>query len=110
MPRPTSRKNRYEVLLHREATQRIWPADWFCGALGVSHGGFYARLQRPRIGTDDELGVKVRARFLASDRTYGARRVWRDVPADGALRGDKGSKHVRAGVGRRPIWVSGKPP
>ena len=20
----------------------IWPADWLCGALGVSRGGFYA--------------------------------------------------------------------
>ena len=28
------------------------------------------------------LGEKVRASFLASDRTYGARRVWRDMLAD----------------------------
>jgi transposase InsO family protein len=26
----------------------IWPADWLYGALGVSHGGFYAWLKRPR--------------------------------------------------------------
>ena len=26
----------------------IWPADWLCGALGVSRGGFYAWLTRPR--------------------------------------------------------------
>ena len=25
----------------------IWPADWICGALGVSRGGFYAWLKRP---------------------------------------------------------------
>src|SRR3989441_6454004 len=24
----------------------IWPADWLCGALGVSRGGFYAWLTR----------------------------------------------------------------
>jgi putative transposase len=68
----------------------IWPAEWVCGALGVSRGGFYAWLKRPRSlrsRTDDELGAKVRASFLASDRTYGARRVWRDVLADGALCG-----------------------
>jgi putative transposase len=56
----------------------IWPADWLCGALGVSRGGFYAWLTRPRSRrsrSDEELGVKVRASFLASDRTYGARRV-----------------------------------
>jgi putative transposase len=64
----------------------IWPAEWLCGALGVSRGGFYAWLTRPRSArssTDDELGAKVRASFLASDRTYGARRVWHDVLAEG---------------------------
>ena len=63
----------------------IWPADWLCGALGVSRGGFYAWLTRPRSQrsrSDEELGAKVRASFLASDRTYGARRVWQR-PAGG---------------------------
>jgi hypothetical protein len=58
-----------------------WPADWMCGALGVSRGGFYTWLTRPRSErsrSDEELGAKVRASFLASDRTYGARRVWHD--------------------------------
>ena len=32
----------------------------------------------------EELGAKVRASFLASDRIYGARRVWHDLLADGA--------------------------
>jgi hypothetical protein len=26
----------------------IWPAEWLCGALGVTRGGFYAWLTRPR--------------------------------------------------------------
>ena len=30
-----------------------------------------------------EIGAKVRASFMGSDRTYGARRVWHDVLADG---------------------------
>jgi putative transposase len=38
------------------------------------------RSQRGR--SDDVLGAKVRASFLASDRTYGARRVWRDLLAE----------------------------
>jgi putative transposase len=57
-----------------------------CGALGVSRGGFYAWLQRPRSRrsrSDEALGAKVRASFLASDRTYGARRVWHDLLAEG---------------------------
>ena len=42
----------------------IWPAEWLCGALGVSRGGFYAWLTRPRSRrsrSDEELGAKVRA-------------------------------------------------
>ena len=64
----------------------IWAVDWMCEALGVSRGGFYAWLTRPhsrRSRDNDELGAKVRASFLASDRTYGARRVWRDLLEEG---------------------------
>jgi putative transposase len=64
----------------------IWPANWLCEALAVSRGGSYAWLTRPRsrrCRSDEELGAKVRASLLASDRTYGARRVWRDLLAEG---------------------------
>ena len=64
----------------------IWPIGWMCGALGVSRGGFYTWLTRPRSArdiADEEVAGKVRASFLASDRTYGARRVWHDVLAEG---------------------------
>ena len=64
----------------------IWLTRWLCEALGVSRGGYYAWLTRPRSQrsrSDEELSAKVRASFLASDRTYGARRVWRDMLAEG---------------------------
>jgi putative transposase len=64
----------------------IWPVRWMCEALGVSRSGFHAWLARPpskRARTDEETGARVRASFLASDRTYGARRVWRDVLGEG---------------------------
>ena len=86
-PRPTSRRNHVKfsfIAKHRG----IWPAEWLCEALGVSRGGFYAWLTRPRSErsrSDEELGAKVRASFLASDRTYGARRVWRDLLAEGSV-------------------------
>lgn len=63
-----------------------WPLTMMCETLGVSRSGFYAWLNRPRSqrSLDDEmLGVSVRQSFLGSDRTYGARRVWRDVLAAG---------------------------
>jgi putative transposase len=64
----------------------IWPAAWSCEALGVSRGGFHAWLTRPRSirpRTDEDLLARIRSSFLGSDRTYGARRVWHDVLADG---------------------------
>ena len=69
------------------ATHRgIWPAGWLCEALGVSRAGFYAwRTRSPsaRTQANERLLARVRASFFASDRTYGARRVWHDLLADG---------------------------
>ena len=64
----------------------VWPAAWLCEALGVSRGGFHAWLTRPpsrRTRADEDLAARIRAGFLASDRTYGARRVWHDMLAEG---------------------------
>jgi putative transposase len=66
------------VAKHRGA----WPVNLMCEALGVSRSGFYAWLVRPRSRRsldDDVLGSQVRNSFVASERTYGARRVWHDV-------------------------------
>ena len=59
-----------------------WPVAMMCEALGVSRSGFYAWLSRPpslRCREDDEMAPHVRQSFIASDRTYGARRVWFDL-------------------------------
>ena len=59
-----------------------WPIETLCEAIGVSRSGFYAWLSRPRsvrILTDVAIGAKVFQSFVASDRPYGARRVWHDV-------------------------------
>ena len=64
----------------------IWPVAWMCGALGVSRSGFHAWLTRApsqRARDDEHMGTKVRASHLGSHRTYGARRVWHDLLADG---------------------------
>ena len=60
--------------------------SWICEALGVSRSGFHAWLGRApsaRARSDEMLGARVRASFIASYRTYGARRVWHDVLAEG---------------------------
>jgi putative transposase len=73
------------------ATHRgIWPAGWLCEALGVSRAGFYAWRTRPpsvRARADEQLLIRVRASFLTSDRTYGARRVWHDMLVEGIAGG-----------------------
>ena len=64
----------------------VWPVAWLCEALGVSRSGFHAWLGRApsaRARSDEMLGARVRASFISSYRTYGARRVWHDVLAEG---------------------------
>ena len=64
----------------------VWPVSWLCEALGVSRSGFHAWLGRApsaRARSDEMLGARVRASFISSYRTYGARRVWHDVLAEG---------------------------
>src|SRR3977135_1085589 len=66
--------------------RNIWPVAWLCHAMGVSRSGFHAWLNRSpsaRSRSDETVGQQVKASFLASDRTYGARRVWHDLLADG---------------------------
>ncbi len=64
----------------------VWPVAWMCSALDVSRSGFHAWLTRRasrRAQDDAAILTKVRASFAASDRTYGARRIWHDMLAEG---------------------------
>ena len=66
--------------------RHVWPVSWLCAALGVSRSGFHAWLNRPvsaRAVYDKKLGSAMRKSFKDSDRTYGARRIWRDVLEEG---------------------------
>jgi putative transposase len=66
--------------------RNVWPAAWLCEALGVSRSGFHAWFNRGRCArslADGAMMPAVRASFVGSARTYGARRVWRDVLAEG---------------------------
>lgn len=68
----------------------IWPVDAQCEALGVSRSGFYAWSTRPeseRSRTDRAILQTIRSCFIASDSTYGARRMLTDVRAAGHICG-----------------------
>lgn len=85
----------------------IWPVALICEALGVSRSGFYAwagRRPSARERRDDLLSVKIKESFLASDRTYGARRVWHDLLAAGLVCGLHATERLmrRHGLRARP--------
>ena len=64
----------------------VRPVAWMCAALSVSRSGFHAWLTRQpsqRTRDDGVILSEARASVVASDRTDGARRVWRDVLAEG---------------------------
>jgi putative transposase len=66
--------------------RHVWPVSWLCEALDVSRSGFHAWLQRGPSAletADENLTAKIRSSFVNSARTYGARRFWRDVLAEG---------------------------
>src|SRR5690606_12493390 len=66
--------------------RNIWPVAWLCDALDVTRSGFHAWLNRSpsaRSRHDEVLVTAIDRSFKSSDRTYGARRVWHDVLAEG---------------------------
>jgi putative transposase len=85
----------------------IWPVAFLCEALGVSRSGFYAWLSRrpsARSRREEMLVAQIRSSFQASDRTYGARRVWHDVVAAGIECGLHAIERLmrRSGLRARP--------
>ena len=74
------------VAKHRQ----VWPMAWLCKALDVSKSGFHDWLNRTpskHSRIDEDLTAVIRSSFHDSDRTYGARRVWKDVMAEGMFCG-----------------------
>ena len=70
------------IARHRGA----WQTRLMCQTLHVSRGGFYewmSRPEAPRTRANRQLTVHIRTSFEQSDRTYGSRRVWRDLRAWG---------------------------
>ena len=89
------------VAKHRGA----WPVDVLCEALGISRSGFYAwRTRSPsrRAQMDAQILVVVRASFVLSDRTYGARRVLGDVRDAGY---PCGRQHVARLMRLEALWA-----
>ena len=116
-PRPTSRGIDVRVRFLLRSTGGSGRRSGCCGALGVSRGGFYAWLTRPRSRRsrlDEDIGAKVRAISLRAAGPDGARRVWHDLLAGGISCGlhrierlmrlqALGARQLDGGA-CRPIW------
>ena len=88
-PPPTSQWSRCQIRLRGEAPSDLAGRAYkhfTCRALGVTRSGFFAWLTRvwgARSVSDAVMGQEVRTSLLSSDRTCGARCVWRDVARAG---------------------------
>jgi putative transposase len=63
------------------------PQDAKAVTRALTPNTWLSRSPSARSRSDERIGQQVKASFLASDRTYGARRVWRDLLAEGVACG-----------------------
>ena len=88
------------VAKHRET----WPVDVLCEGRGISRSGFYAWQQRPqstRARTDAAILQTIRASFVLSDSTYGARRMIDEVRDAGHVCGRQRVARLMRGAALR---------
>lgn len=72
--------------------QREYPVRLMCRVLSVSHSGYYDAVKRPPTApasADAPLVLPIRLAYLASDGTYGAPRVQRELRDHGIRVGTK---------------------
>ena len=69
------------------AEKALYPVTLLCRCLKVTRSGFYAWLRRgsKRELSDRQLLTMIREIFLENRRAYGSRRIYRELPARGAM-------------------------
>ena len=90
----------------------MYPIATMCRALGVSPGGYYARLKRPlsaRARADATLQVRIAEIHRRSRATYGAPRIHAELSADGIRVGGKRVARLMRAAGLRGVsrrsWI-----
>jgi putative transposase len=89
-----------------KANQQRHAVTTMCRLLGVSTSGYYAWLLRPeskRARRDAELTPRIRAFHEASDGTYGAPRILRDLRDEGVRVGKKRVARLMRNAGLRGV-------
>ena len=83
----------------------IWPVAWLCNALDLSRSGIHAWANRSpakRTLENEVLLAAIRQSFTSSDRTYGARRVWHDLLAEGF---NSGLHRIERLMRKNALWA-----
>ena len=89
-------------------SQQTWPVAVLCDVLQVSRSGFYAYVQRratPRIAGDEvALLVRVQAIHAQTGRSYGSRRMAKQLQSEGYAIGRFKARRLmrQAGIAVRP--------
>jgi transposase InsO family protein len=87
-----------------KSVRLIYPVDLLCRVLKVSRSGFYAWLDRApsqRAQDDERLKVAITAAHVQTRETYGVRRMWPELLAQGFETGRDRVMRLRRELGLR---------
>jgi len=84
--------------------QKAIPVKQACAVLDVSRAGYYQHRQRTPKATDAGDTASLNAKFVASGRTYGSRRLQHALRADGVHVGRYRVRRLMRQAGMQVVW------
>lgn len=90
-------------LVHQLQKEAI-PVQQSCRVLGVSRAGYYEARRRPAKPAVCKLSVHLKAAFLASQQSYGSRRLVTAMASSGLHIGRYKVRRLMRQSGLKPLW------
>ncbi|SFU84909.1 Transposase InsO and inactivated derivatives [Nitrosomonas eutropha] len=84
--------------------EKTVPVTQACWVLGVSRAGYYQRQHRTAPARDVRASAQVKAAFMASGKSYGSRRVRKELAQRGVPMGRFRVRWLMRENGLRPVW------